>query len=533
MSTPRTVSALLDLRAAERGAHPFIRFDGTDISYADFAERTIRLGTAFVELGVSPGARVAILSGNRPEFLEAWFAATRAGAIEVPINTALRGDFLAYPIANCGAETLVVEAEYLPALVPVLEQLPALGTIVVLDDIDPDVRSSIESSGRGLLEFAAFRDGASGGREDVAVALTDISVIGYTSGTTGPAKGAMLSHSAAWYAGDDARRYRGLSGDDIFSTTLPLFHLNAQHLTTIAVLEAGATLALERRFSASAFWSQLRASGATHVNFIGAMLGILAQRPPSDEESSSHEIVAFGGPLSPEVISIGQERWNIRFLTGYGATESGIVTYHGTDGLPPGSFGRAIPEFEIDLIDDDGRPVPDSIPGEIVTRPSRPGSMMSGYYGMPEKTVEAWRDLWFHSGDMGRRDADGFFYFVDRKKDALRRRGENISSTELEGALRGFPAVAEAAVVAVPSSLGEDDVKAVLRLGPGQELDIEAFFTWADTSLPRFMVPRYVEVVEDFPRTATQRIEKYRLRDRGVTASTWDRERGSYGRETS
>ncbi|MET0780318.1 MAG: AMP-binding protein [Microbacterium sp.] len=533
MSTPRTVSSLLDLRAEERGTHPFIRFNGTDLSYADFARRTIRLANAFRGLGVEPGERVGILSGNRPEFLEAWFATTRAGAIEVPINTALRGDFLAYPIANCGAETLVVEAQYLPAVVAVIEQLPALRSIVVLDDIDPGMRSSIESSGRQVLEFAGFRDAAGGTADDVAVRLTDISVIGYTSGTTGPAKGAMLSHSAAWYAGDDARRYRGLGEDDVFSTTLPLFHLNAQHLTTIAVLEAGATLALEGRFSASGFWSQLRASGATHVNFIGAMLGILAQRPPSAEESSPHEIVAFGGPLSPEVITIGRERWNIRFLTGYGATESGIVTYHGTDGLPPGSFGRAIPEFEIDLIDDDGHPVPDGVPGEIVTRPSRAGSMMSGYYGMPEKTVEAWRDLWFHSGDMGRRDADGFFYFVDRKKDALRRRGENISSTELEAALRAFPAVAEAAVVAVPSSLGEDDVKAVVRLAPGEKFDLEAFFAWADSALPRFMVPRYVEVVEEFPRTATQRIEKYRLRDLGVTETTWDRERGSYGRETS
>ena len=349
-------------------------------------------------------------------------------------------------------------------------------------------------------------------------------MIGYTSGTTGPSKGVMISHKAVWYAGFDARRYRGLGPDDVFATCLPLFHLNAQHLTTVAVLQAGATLALEPKFSASGFWSMLKRTGATHFNFIGAMLSILAGRPSDPDEWSSTPRVAFGGPLTPDVLAAGAERWNLRFITGYGATESGIVTYNWAEDLPPGSFGKPADGFELALVDDDGEPVTDGTPGEIVTRPRRADSMTSGYYGMPEKTVEAWRDLWFHSGDIGRRDNNGYYYFVDRKKDALRRRGENISSSELEQALRDYPGLLEAAVIGVPSPLGEDDVKACVRLADPAKFKAADFFAWCETSLPRFMVPRYVEVFNDFPRTPTQRVEKYRLREHSLGPAVVDRE---------
>jgi crotonobetaine/carnitine-CoA ligase len=519
--TPRTVAQQLDHWAAERPGHAFIRFGGADISYAEFAERTIRLANGLRNAGLQTGGRVAILSGNRPEFIETYVAAARLGAIQVPVNTALRGRFLVHTLADSGSSHLVVEADLLDPVLEVLADLPELTTLIVIGD-EPAV------AGRTALGFEAVRAAGSLAPIEQQVPLRSVAVIGYTSGTTGPAKGVMLSHRASWFAGDDARRHRGLGPDDVFSTTLPLFHLNAQHLTTIAVLEAGATLALERRFSASTFWSELRASRATHTNVIGAMLGILLQRPPSEEERSETPRTVFGGPLSPAVLEAGRDRWNFTFVTGYGATECGIVTYAGTDDLPPGSFGKPVPEFEVELVDDDGQPVPDGVPGEIVTRPRRADSMMSGYWGAPEKTIEAFTDLWFHTGDMGRRDEQGFMYFVDRKKDALRRRGENISSTELEAALREHPAVAEVAVIAVPSALGEDDVKAVLLLADGAEFAHAEFHAWAATAVPRFMVPRYVEVVDELPRTATQRVEKFRLRETPLTERTWDAETGGF-----
>lgn len=523
---PRTVAQQLDGWAAERPDHPFLRFGGADIGYAEFATSSVRLADGLRKAGVEPGDRLAILSGNRPEFIETYVALARIGAIQVPVNTALRGRFLVHTLVDSGSRSLVVEAELLDVVLEVLDDLPELRTVIVLGGAPAQ-----DVPGRAVMDFDAVR--AHGAETPVGqdVPVGSLAVIGYTSGTTGPAKGAMLSHRASWYAGDDARRHRGLGPDDVFSTTLPLFHLNAQHLTTIAVLEAGATLALERRFSATTFWSELRAARATHTNVIGAMLGILAQRPPSDEERSDTQRTVFGGPLSPAALAAGRERWNFRFVTGYGATECGIVTYAGADDLPLGSFGKPVPEFEVELVDDDGMPVPDGVPGEIVTRPRRPDSMMSGYWNAPQKTVDAFTDLWFHTGDMARRDEQGFMYFVDRKKDALRRRGENISSTELEAALRDHPSVAETAVVAVPSALGEDDVKVVLRLEEGAVFDHAEFLAWAAAAVPRFMIPRYVEVVEEFPRTATQRIEKYRLRETPLTPRTWDAESGGFTKE--
>lgn len=516
MTGPQTVATLLDERATAHPEKPFLRFDGASTSYAEMADRTIRLANGLRALGLQQGDRVGILAGNRPEFLETWFATARLGAIEVPVNTALRGRFLSYPLAQCAARFLVVEAELLEFVEAVLDDLPALEAVIVIGE-----------AGRHT-SYASVLESGSATPIATVVPVGDVAVIGYTSGTTGPAKGAMLSHRASWYAGDDARRHRGLTGDDVFSTTLPLFHLNAQHLTTIAVLEAGATLALERRFSATTFWSELKASGATHFNVIGAMLGILSGRPPSDDERSEHPRTVFGGPLSPAALAAGRDRWNVRFVTGYGATEFGIVTYGDADDLPLGSFGKPVPEFEVEIVDDDGMPVEVGVPGEIVTRPARPDSMMSEYFGMPEKTVEAMRNLWFHSGDMGKRDAAGFMYFVDRKKDALRRRGENISSTELEAAIRDYQGLAEVAVIGVPSELSEDDVKVCLRLADGAVFDHAAFLAWSVSTLPRFMVPRYVEVVADFPRTATQRVEKYRLREAPFTATTWDADRNSF-----
>jgi crotonobetaine/carnitine-CoA ligase len=519
---PQTVAQQMDARAAERPDHPFLRFGGIDTSYSAFAETSLRLANGLLAAGVIAGDRIAIMSGNRPEFIETYVAAARIGAVQVPVNTALRGRFLVHTLVDSGSAHLVVEAELLGAVADVLDELPDLRTLIVLD------ADAASAAARPVLDFTAVRAGGTTDPISTVVPVGDLAVIGYTSGTTGPAKGAMLSHRASWYAGDDARRHRDLGPDDVFSTTLPLFHLNAQHLTTIAVLEAGATLALERRFSASSFWGELRRSGATHTNVIGAMLGILVQRPPSDEERSETPRVVFGGPLSPAVLDAGRDRWNFRFVTGYGATECGIVTYAGTDELPVGSFGKPVPEFEVELVDDDGEPVAAGTPGEIVTRPRRPDSMMSGYWGNPLKTVEAFQNLWFHTGDMAKRDDDGFMYFVDRKKDALRRRGENISSTELEFALREYAGVAEVAVLAVPSALGEDDVKAALRLTEGASFDHREFLTWAGQKVPKFMVPRYVEVVDEFPRTATQRIEKYKLRERPLTASTWDSEVGGF-----
>jgi len=517
---PTTVGRMLDIHAAERGGHPFLLFGGTVTTYAEMAARTTRLANALAGLGLGAGGRIAIMSANRPEFLDAWFASARLGAVEVPVNVALRGRFLSYLLADSGARFLVVEAELLPHVAAVADAIPSLETVIVIGEGELSGLRSI-----AIDELLTHGDTAP---IDLDVDVTDTAVIGYTSGTTGPSKGVMLSHRAAWYAGADAAVERGLADEDVFSTSLPLFHLNAQHLTTVAVLSVGATLALEPRFSASGFWASLAAVRATHVNVIGAMLGILLRQPPTPVEWTDYPRMTFAGPLTEDLILEARRRWNLGFVTGYGATESGIVTYSGTEGLPDGSCGKPSPHFEVDLVDDQGRPVDVGEVGEIVTRPRRAGSMMTQYWGMPERTVEAFRDLWYHSGDLGRRDEEGFLYFVDRKKDAIRRRGENVSSFELEQAIGEYPGVAEVAAIAVPSELSEDDIKVCIRRAPEARIDPIAFLAWAQDNLPRYMVPRYIEVMDEFPRTPTQRVEKYRLRDVALSPTTWDAERGGY-----
>lgn len=520
MSAPRTVDVLLEEHASARPEHPFLLFGGQSTTYREMAGRATRLASAFAQLGMVHSDRIAIMSANRPEFLEAWFASAKLGAVEVPVNTALRGRFLSYLLQDSGARFLVVEESLLEHVSAVADVLDAIEVVIVIGEGEVEGITSIS--------FDALR--ATGTDEPIAhsAQITEPAVIGYTSGTTGPSKGVILSHRAAWYAGADAAVERGLTADDVFSTSLPLFHLNAQHLTTIAVLSVGATLALEPRFSASGFWQSLADVRATHVNVIGAMLGILLRLPETPVEYTDYPRMTFAGPLTGELIAAARKRWNLGFVTGYGATESGIVTYAGTEGLPDGSCGKASAYFEVELVDDDGEVVPVGEVGEFVTRPKRAGSMMTAYWGMPEKTVEAFRDLWYHTGDLGRRDEDGYFYFVDRKKDAIRRRGENISSFELEQAVGDYPGVAEAAALAVPSALSEDDVKVCVRLAPDAEFSPKDFLVWAESNLPRYMIPRYVEVLEEFPRTPTQRVEKYRLRDSALSAATWDAEFGGY-----
>lgn len=526
MTRPATVVELLDRHASERGDHPFLLFEGRQVAtYGEMAGRTTRLANAFAALDMTAGDRIAIMSSNRPEFLEAWFASTRLGAIEVPVNVALRGRFLSYLLADSAARYLVIEGELLPHLASVIDALPDLEHIIVL--------GSEQIEGLSTVDYDTLLASGETTPVEKTLDVTETAVIGYTSGTTGPSKGVMLSHRAAWYAGSDGAHERGLTQADVFSTSLPLFHLNAQHLTTVAVLSVGATLALERRFSASGFWASLAAVRATHVNVIGAMLGILLRQPETPEEWTDYSRMTFAGPLTGELISEARRRWNLGFVTGYGATESGIVTYAGTDGLPDGSCGLPSPHFEVDLVDDDGESVAVGAVGEIVTRPKRAGSMMSSYWRMPEKTVEALRDLWYHSGDLGRRDENGYLYFVDRKKDAIRRRGENISSFELEQAIQDYSGILEVAAIGVPSELSEDDVKVCLRVAPDSGFEPADFLGWAQLNLPRYMVPRYVEVVDELPRTPTQRIEKYRLRESARSPRTWDAEIGAYIGEAS
>jgi crotonobetaine/carnitine-CoA ligase len=345
----------------------------------------------------------------------------------------------------------------------------------------------------------------------------------YTSGTTGPSKGVLCPHAQWYWWAVKAGEILGVREGDVLYTCLPVFHTNALSTFAQALLH-GATFVPGERFSASRFWQRLSDSGATITYLLGAMVYILAKRPP--EEYVEHTTrVALAPATSAELCVEFRQRFGIRIVDAWGSTETNAVIASSVGDAPPGSMGGVVDGFDARAVDEDDEEVPRGTPGELVVRSDLPFAFATGYHGLPEKTVDAWRNLWFHTGDRVVCDEDGWFWFVDRLKDSIRRRGENISSYEVEAVLSAHPDVAAAAVVPVPADVGEDEVLACVVPRDGVRLDPAELVAFCEPRLAAFAVPRYVELVDELPLTANGKVEKFRLRERGVTATTWDRGR--------
>ena len=343
------------------------------------------------------------------------------------------------------------------------------------------------------------------------VEFSDLAQILYTSGTTGPSKGVMITHHQAYAFADYVAQAMEMTDDDVYYTCLPLFHVNAQ-LSVLAVVLTGGCLALYERFSASAFWGQVREVGATAVSLFGAMAYILYKQPPEDDQPNSLR-VCWAFPAPYDILDDFERRYGFRVLTAYASTEANFVAIGGLhDDLPAGAAGRVHPRFEVKIVDADDQEVPPGVTGEIVTRPRDTFTMMLGYYRMPEITSEVFQNLWYHTGDAGRLDEHGYLYFVDRIKDVIRRRGENISSYEVEQAITSHPDVAECAAVAVRSELSEDEVMVVIVPRDGATVVPAEIVAWCTERMAYFMVPRFIRVVPELPKTPTGKVEKYQLR---------------------
>lgn len=518
----RTVHGLLRQRAVERPNDTFLHFEEQAFTFGALAEAADRLAGGLAALGVKRGDKVAIMMGNRPEFLLSWFALSQLGAVEVPINTAHRGTLLHYMLDQAECSLLILEGTFAERFGDIAADLARLKTVVLLD--------GPEGAGLETADFVQktvdFRTLETHAPLDVRphVGPADPVAVMFTSGTTGPSKGAVLPQNyVLMQAAIIAEACRYTPADCLYNA-LPLFHGNAQFLSTIPALVSGARMVLARRFSASAFWDEVRAHGCTAFNYIGGILPILWKAPPSADDATSGLRLMMGAGAPKDLFEPFEQRFGVRLVEGYGMSEIGIPLNNSIDHRRPGSCGRPLPQYEVKLVGDDGGDVPDDTPGELLIRPRTMNSMMLEYYRMPDKTVEAWQDLWFHTGDYLKRDADGYFYFVDRKKDALRRRGENISSYEVERGVSAHPAVLESAAVAVASELGEDEVMICLTLRPGQSLEPIELMRHCTRQMARFMVPRYVRILEALPKTPTERVQKYALRAEGVTADTYDRE---------
>ncbi len=504
----RTIAHLLADAAEATPERPFYRWAGEEVAVGAVHDQAERVAGGLAARGVGRGDRVAVMMGSGPAYLALWFAIARLGAVEVPVNTAYQGDLLADQLARAGVRLAIADEPLAARIAAVRDAVPTLGDVVVHDPDGPAA---------GVAALSAGGDAAPG----PLPAPEDLGCIIYTSGTTGPSKGVLITHGQELSFGAYWSSIVALGAGDVVLNYLPYFHIAGKFLTT-ACLQTGATMVLTPTLSIERFWADTRAHGVTHVIAVGGVCNMLHGREPRPDDADNPVRVVYAVPAPAEIYADFERRFAVKLVECYGSTEANLVLHTRLDESVPGSCGRPNPDFDVRIAGPDGEELPAGEAGEILVRPRHPLTMTAGYDGMPDRTAEAWAGGWFHTGDRARRDEAGRHWFLDRMKDSVRRRGENISSFEVERAIGRHPAVAEVAVVGVPSELGEEEVLAAVVPRHGAELEPEALLRFCVDTMPYFMVPRFLRIVAELPRTPTSKVEKYKLRAEGVTAATWD-----------
>src|SRR5258706_921608 len=481
-------------------------------------EQCGRLARRLKEQGVTRGQRVGLLLPNGEPFLIVYFALGKVGAVAVPINVAYRGYMLEYVLADTGCTLLFVDSSVVAELRPTLTTLEHAPRLVVVGDAD---------IAEGDLAYGDLLCGEPMVTEP-DVSFTDLNCVIYPSGTTGPSKGVPITNAHGVHKALEVNTVCQMTSTDVIYSPLPLFHSMALLRGVLAAIVSGGQCVLRERFSASQYWDDVRRYGATIGHCVFTIPQILKKAEPSPDDRNHSLRVLYQGRYDP----VFEERFGIRLIEGYGLTEAGVAMYMRVDEPPrPGSCGRVSDEWEVMLVDDNDIEVPTGEVGEIVLRPKLPWLVTPGYLNKPEATAAAWRNPWFHTGDLGTVDADGYHLLRDRKKDSMRRRGENVSSWELEQVVRELPSVDEAAATPFPSQLGEDEIRVFVSLLPGRTLTGAELVSHCERRLPGFMVPRYVEIMDALPRTSTGRIQKFELRSRPLGADHHDAgERGESAR---
>ena len=512
----RHIVAVME-RALEAGPErPAVRDTERALSYGALVDEALRLGGGFAGRGIAEGEFVLLMLDNHLDYVSCWVGLAMTGRVEVPVNTAYLGQILAHVVANSGARMIVIEAAYLPRLAEVADRLPALEWVVVRGAL-PDPAPTLPAHWR-LLPFAELPAAPA---TPASLKPWDLIGILYTSGTTGVSKGVRVTHAHA-YGYATPLLYGPVRDDEVTLTTLPLFHIGGQWAGVYKAFIGGASAVVLPRFGATSFWDDVRRYRATYTLLLGAMANFLYRQPPlpSDREHTLKRITMV--PVMAQLDDFCQRFGIEQVATGYGLTEGSTIIRAPMGHAGPGHCGWLRPDFEARLVDEHDIEVADGEVGELIVRTRDPWAVMDGYHGMPEATLKAWRNQWLHTGDAFRRDDQGRYWFLDRLKDAVRRRGENVSSFEVETGINEHPAVLESAVIAIPSADTEDEIKACVVLRPGQQLDAPALQAFLDQRLPYFMVPRYIEFMDQLPKTPTEKIQKQRLRERGLTPSTWD-----------
>lgn len=496
---------LLEARCGDSPDKDFLRFHEGCASYAAFADHASDYAARFAGLGVVQGDIVPTVFPNGLAAAATWFALMRLGAVWAPINTEFRGEQLVRALEMTGARRIIVDARHLETIAGALAALPRIEDVIVHGDANLPARAGVR--------FQRLERLPRGETPPIAkVDPGDVAMIQFTSGSTGVSKAVQLSHG---YLVGQARltsKYFDLHPSDVVYCPFPLYHWDATIGTVMGALVQGATAALADRFSVSRFWDDVRAFDATMFDFMGATLTFLFERPPTPQDRDHKVRLAWGLPM-PDFRDAFEARFGFPLLEGYGSTEGGVCVFQEIGKTyPKGSCGRLAPEFELKLIKDDGAEAAVGEVGEIVTRPHDRTLMMSGYLNMPEVNAELIRDGWYYTGDLGRLDAEGNLYFAGRKKDIIRRRGENISALEIEREVASHPAVLEAAAFGVPSPFTEEDVAVAVVARPGAAVTEAELKAFCEGRMARYMQPAHIVFLDALPKTSTEKVAKPELK---------------------
>jgi carnitine-CoA ligase len=492
--------------------------NGPRLTFAEFHQECLAWASAFRRAGIGRGSHVATMLPNGFDCLRVWLGLGWVSGIEVPLNPSLRGGMLKYLLENSESTTIVIGSGYLDRLAEVAGDLPMVERVITvgtgeLCQLPVDMVTAEE-----FLSGSVERDFEGPIYRDVAAIL-------YTSGTTGPSKGvvtpwAMIYQMSSWVPAD------AVEATEALYCAMPMFH-NSGKTGLNTSLVRGARFVMRDKFSATTFWDDVRATSCVSATLMGPMTALLRSQPvrPDDADNPLRSILL--GPMIPEIEQF-EKRFGLRVATCYAQTEIGAPLTTGWDHGPWATCGRPRTDYpwtEVRIVDANDEPVPTGSVGELIVRSPEPWSLNAGYYKMPDKTAEAWRNGWFHTGDAFRVDEAGHYYFVDRLKDSIRRRGENISSFEVENFVIEHPDVADCAAVGVPTVLGDDEVLVQVVVTDPATFDPCALIQFLAPRMPAYMIPRFVDVVDDLPRNETSmRVLKHEIRTRGLVATTWDRE---------